>query len=255
MGISTTWRAFTFLCACFFQLDCRQANIDPNYLQWENRTVDAERERPVVLNDVASLTLEIFLAVGDHDTVARSEDSGVTWEIANSGIGGRVHLTWHGVSFANSSLGWLVGSHGTILRTVDGGAVWTPQQSGVPDDVTLLGVHALDEEVVCAVGERGTVRCTEDAGATWNDRRGGYYPQASLLPITSPQADYFEQDLHSVHLQSRSSGFAVGSGGLLLYTRNLVGGNWTPAVHALDDVEYLYAGPVRAGRGTHTLRK
>jgi len=110
---------------------------------------------------------DLVIAVGDWGAIYRSQDSGDTWEKAES----NTKSLLYGVSMASTEKGWAVGQLGLVLRTEDGGRTWTHQPNvKEAQGVHLFSVQALDESRAWAVGEWGTRIYTEDAGKTWQDR-------------------------------------------------------------------------------------
>jgi photosystem II stability/assembly factor-like uncharacterized protein len=106
-----------------------------------------------------------IVAVGEHGTIALSDDSGKTWRQALS-VPTSAALT--DVHFVDASNGWAVGHWGTILRTVDGGVRWTLQRSDTKVDQPLFSVHFLNPKEGFAVGLWSLILATHDGGASWS---------------------------------------------------------------------------------------
>jgi photosystem II stability/assembly factor-like uncharacterized protein len=111
-----------------------------------------------------------------------------------------------GVSFADSSTGWVCGRWGKILHTQNQGCSWVRQHSGV--EVALTSIFFVDTLHGWAVGDQGTIITTVDGGQTW-------YQQDSPVP-------YY---LMKVFFISATEGWAVGEKTAILHTVD-GGKNW-----------------------------
>ncbi len=132
---------------------------------------------PAMLSSKAHSTLllgmahagQVWLAVGAHGVILRSEDEGRQWQQVHTPTS--VLLT--AVTLADELHGWAVGHEGVILATVDGGRTWVIQHAAEGDDPhkgnPLLAIHAMNNQVAEAVGAYGFVLRTEDGGKTWNN--------------------------------------------------------------------------------------
>lgn len=69
-----------------------------------------------------------LVAVGEHGTVALSDDNGAQWRNAAAVP---VDATLTAVRFANARTGWAVGHLGVVLRTDDAGEHWSKQLDGI----------------------------------------------------------------------------------------------------------------------------
>jgi photosystem II stability/assembly factor-like uncharacterized protein len=131
-------------------------------------TIAAEgRNRLHALNFATPL---IGYAVGEGDTLLRSEDGGATWSPMPLRLPpGVASLNLTGISCADAALCLITtqGAHaldgGPVLRTTDGGATATP--------VNLRGLAAsfVDSGGAVAVGGRGTTAISVDGGAQFAD--------------------------------------------------------------------------------------
>ncbi|KAK3286395.1 hypothetical protein CYMTET_6046, partial [Cymbomonas tetramitiformis] len=138
------------------------------------------------LHDVTLLSDNIAYAVGEGDTIARTNDAGRSWFVTDSGLNNLpdcdlsdpscvkdpawdnyVAYSWHAVQFLGFPTGWIAGSHGTLLKTDDGGNSWAAQDLGLPQTVVLRAVAIVGELSVYAAGSEGTIVHTADGGATW----------------------------------------------------------------------------------------
>ena len=101
---------------------------------------------------------ELVFAAGDHGTLLRSRDGGVTWSDVDAGTDRGLAVWGHGdVVIA-------VGPGGTIRRSTDAGERW----SAIPLDTAFnpMAVSGADSLVV-AVGLRGLVLRSTDLGKSW----------------------------------------------------------------------------------------
>lgn len=92
-------------------------------------------------------------------SMARSNDSGRTWQLAGPAPSS---ASYTGMSFVDDLHGWLVGTNGTVLRTIDGGDTWAAQPVG--SDITPLGVVAVDSMTAWIITNNGQVLATATAG-------------------------------------------------------------------------------------------
>jgi photosystem II stability/assembly factor-like uncharacterized protein len=121
----------------------------------------------VVLRNLAAFGPDRCWAVGyrEHPQsgyVAHTTDGGRDWS-AQEGVTGERLL---GVSFADSSRGWVVGPEGTVLATSDGGSTWTPQDAG--GDYDLEQVSFSDREHGWALIGKVALLATVDGGQSWS---------------------------------------------------------------------------------------
>ena len=124
------------------------------------------------------------------------------WTVRNSGT----TQILNGVSFTNSTTGFVVGYGGTILRTQNGGINWVSQSSGVLG--TLVNVDCRNENVATVVGVNGLILKTTDAGSSWVQQPSGTI-----------------NELRSIEYINDSIGVIVGFGNTILRTTNS-GNNW-----------------------------
>lgn len=144
---------------------------------------------------------------GSEGLIARTSDSGETWDKQLSGTSN----TLKSIYFVNSSTGWTVGEGGKILFTSDGGSAWTDQVSTTPN--TLNSVYFIDQNTGWAAGANGTILFTNNGGINWSSQNSG-----STLEI------------FDIKFVNSSVGYAVGGDGfsveLILKTTD-GGNNWT----------------------------
>jgi photosystem II stability/assembly factor-like uncharacterized protein len=100
-----------------------------------------------------------------------------------------------------------VWSYGVIAKTIDGGQRWGELQTFPTIDTQFNAINMAGSRIGCVVGS-GVILNTAD-GTTWTQRWSG------------------SAALYDVKMVSDTEGWAVGSGGTILYTAD--GGNtWTP---------------------------
>lgn len=102
-----------------------------------------------------------FVTVGEHGTILRSRDGGLSWTLQAAS---QFSEGLRGVHFLDATTGMVVGSNGFVARTDDGGDTWTR----VADASTygLYDVFMLDQDTAVVAGI-GTIARTTDGGATW----------------------------------------------------------------------------------------
>jgi len=105
-----------------------------------------------------------------------------------------------GVSFGDSSTGYVVGGSSTILKTTDAGVSWVPQTNpgGNFNDVSFLNAN-----VGLTVGDGGTILWTTNGGSTWTNQNSGT-----------------TTGLTSAAILDANTAVVVGSGGTILRTTN-----------------------------------
>jgi photosystem II stability/assembly factor-like uncharacterized protein len=203
---------------------------------------------------------EAWIAVGDHGTIARTLDQGLTWSFVPNPFAqhiqavchvGKGHwqavgregliiasdddgLTWSqrrtdsradlfGVAFATAEIGAAVGSAGTVLWSEDGGLSWTPQESGVKSD--LRAIAFLSAEKAIAVGKGGVILKTGDSGRSWARKKAG-------------------MDLYAVQFADGNNGYAAGGSVGYIKNRRLIvrttdgGETWQPELKEWGPVIY-----------------
>jgi photosystem II stability/assembly factor-like uncharacterized protein len=115
----------------------------------------------VEVADFFFTTSSIGFAVGEPNTLLRTDDGGSSWRVwpidAPHGL--------NAIHFSSQEIGWVAGDGGTILRTTDGGLAWQPQPAGTEAD--LFVIKFLDDETGWAGGSNGTLLRTADGGTSW----------------------------------------------------------------------------------------
>jgi photosystem II stability/assembly factor-like uncharacterized protein len=164
--------------------------------------------------------------------IVKSDDAGLTWH----------DMTIRSISFADSSNGWAVGPGGALIHTSDGGSTWAFQASGTASDLNAIQAVSADE--AWAAGAGGTVLHTTDAGATWS----GDFSANAVFTLDSAhvwvaggqgtilfysgtswvvQSSGTMNKINAIQFLDMSYGWAVGDGGLNLFTTN-GGTSWSP---------------------------
>ncbi len=153
---------------------------------------------------------DIGFAVGAGGTIVRSDDGGLTWTLAQTGLPGSLY----GLHFGDASHDVAVGigpegTGGLVMGTADGGASWHAQAT--PLIPPLEAVHFANANSGAAVGWGAAVLWTDDGGQTW--ARRDFEHSAPL-------------DLESVALLGPVTAVAVGTGGTIIRTTDS-GAHWT----------------------------
>jgi photosystem II stability/assembly factor-like uncharacterized protein len=190
----------------------------------------------------------IFKPVEKEESVSyllKTADGGRTWSRVEVTRGADVDLKLAGLRFADGEHGWVFGEMGALFVTADGGATWVRQR--VPTRHVLLSASFLDAQLGWLSGGGLTVLKTTDGGATW--RAGTVFLPASGAEgqqpepkVNAPGADprrqeaarRFSRRLNAVWFADHESGWAVGSGGVIISTAD-GGRTWRPQVSGVGD--------------------
>ncbi|MFH1347971.1 MAG: YCF48-related protein [Candidatus Margulisiibacteriota bacterium] len=129
------------------------------------------------------------------DPLSKTTDGGTTWPAKATGL--NPYMTYYGIFFTSSRVGWVVGQSGVIYKTTDGGDNWSGQTSGTVN--TLNDVFFVDSSKGWAVGDSGTILKTINGGTTWTSETSGT-----------------ANNLNAVHFPTASKGWAVGDSGVIL---------------------------------------
>ncbi len=112
--------------------------------------------------------------------VSKSTDGGVTWQLANSGLGSIpintivVDPKVPGTLYAGSSQRNSAGTIGGVFKSTDGGASWTRSVSGLTNlSVQALAIDPITTTNLYAGTLGGGVFKSTDGGATWNAMNSG----------------------------------------------------------------------------------
>ncbi len=153
-----------------------------------------------------------LVAVGSRGLVIVSDDQGKTW------VQGQVPVQSDllAVQFPTANDGWAVGHDGVVLHTADGAKTWTKQ---------------LDGRIA---GEAFTAYYTKMGadGAAELTTMGVNYKAGPALPLLD------------VWFDDSNTGYAVGSYGMLIATRD-GGKSWEPWLHRIDNKERLNLNGIR----------
>lgn len=104
-------------------------------------------------------------AVGHDETILRTEDGGVTWQLVHSAPEAERPLL--DVWFADSKHGFAVGAYGAFLATADGGTVWEERHLS-DDDFHLNAIGAAADGTLYIAAEAGHLYRSEDHGESWH---------------------------------------------------------------------------------------
>lgn len=153
-----------------------------------------------------------------------------------------------------------VGSRGLVIFSDDEGQTWV--QAEVPVQSDLVAVHFPSAKKGWAVGHDGVVLHTRDAGRSWEkqlDGRTAYKLFTDYFNDRQARGAQHQDELQSVEsnfgrgpflpyldvwFQDELSGYAVGSFGLLIATRD-GGKTWEPWFDRIDNGELLNLNGVR----------
>jgi len=158
-----------------------------------------------------------------------------------------------------------VGVRGRIMTSDDGGQSW--RQAKVPVSTELVAIQFVGPKEGWAVGHGGVVLHTADAGETWEKQLDGRQTKELLLKRFKPKADAGdeaaarmvevielnyaegpEQALLGVWFDDANNGFACGSFGTLLATRD-GGKTWESWMERIDMREPVHLNAIRGVGG------
>ena len=188
---------------------------------------------------VAFFTPTRVVAVGKGDTIATSDDAGLTWRALGSrlarptenlratrdgvavtwGAAGALStsvdggVTWrnggvattvaiNGASFASGDVGYAVDTAGTVFKSINGGASWAILN--VDDPFTPVDVIAVTPDRVVLLGLDGSLRRSGDGGRTFSD---------ITLPKGVRTVRSIDRAGGALFFQAASGIFASGNGG------------------------------------------
>ena len=165
--------------------------------------------------DVVALDEKQTLVFGYAGKILRTEDSGYTWSLVNSGT----DKALYSASFPDATNGWAVGQDGLILHTSDGGKTWARQATDVP--IYLFAVDFVDAKNGWAVGDKATTVHTTDGGATWVTGKIASDEELSADEALLAQ----EPVLYGVRFVDEKTGWIVGEFGNIYHTTD-GGASW-----------------------------
>ena len=139
--------------------------------------------------------------------------------IESTGIWTELHpriprVTYFGVHFVNTDIGWSVGNLGAVIKTTNGGDDWTISETNTT--TLLLKVHSFDGQIVIAAGYNGIILRSSDGGETFEQIPSGT-----------------TNDLWGLQMLNDTLGFACGLNQTLLKTTD-AGLTWQPVSAGLN---------------------
>lgn len=155
------------------------------------------------LNSVTSLGNDVWFA-GQSGNTYKTQKTISPFNTYNVGS----LVTLNGISFINSSTGFVCGDAGNVYKTVNGGINWSVSNSGIPS-VKLNSISFRNSTNGTVVGSNGAIYVSSDGGASWSIQASG--TTRNLLKVK-----YFNDSLA-----------AVGEFGTLLLNK---GSGWTPVI-------------------------
>jgi photosystem II stability/assembly factor-like uncharacterized protein len=199
------------------------------------------------LADSDTYDTTLTYGVGEHGTIIRSNDQGMTWEV----LGSETKNELNGIDFINLNVNTLVavGNSGLIIRSSDGGESWNPVSSGVTKN--LNSIYSLSSFANFIAGDDGTLLRSSDGGLTWENRSladtvndlnkigtMGTWFFGTILGMVADSGKLYQstdnlwwnpietgttEDLYEIKFKNASSGYVAGDNGTIRYTIN--GGN------------------------------
>lgn len=153
------------------------------------------------------------------------------------------------------------GLRGVILISDDGGKAW--RQARVPVQSDLLSLSFPTAQEGWAVGHDGVILHSGDGGATWQKQFDGNQAQAALPAYYKTRIDSGDKQLQgaldevalnmkngptlpflSVYFEDASTGYAVGSFGMIVETED-GGKTWRPWLDHVENPNYLNLNDIR----------
>jgi len=118
---------------------------------------------------VSAVSPSTAWVVGGYGVVLKTKNGGATWEQQAVDITPKIFF--QDVFALDKNNVWATGGENKahILHTSNGGKTWSKQGEGdIPPDVySLLGVHAVNKDVIWAVGVNGIVLKSFNGGQSW----------------------------------------------------------------------------------------
>ncbi len=138
-------------------------------LTWEQRPSPID----VTLTSLVCVGSNIGFAVGHEETLLRSADGGLTWQLVRTDAAGVPLLR---IRFLDEKTGFAVGGRGVILRTTDGGASWARSVVSTDDgfDPHLFDIALLADRRLLLAGEAGRLFRSSDGGGSWLELQSPY---------------------------------------------------------------------------------
>lgn len=126
----------------------------------------------VDLKAVSAVSPSIAWVVGTNGVILKTKNAGRSWEQQAGDMEPKIEF--QDVYAFDKKHAWAVGAYpktqkAYILHTKNGGKTWAKQdKSVIPEDVgVLIGVHAVNQDIVWTVGRNGFVMISFDGGQTW----------------------------------------------------------------------------------------
>lgn len=202
------------------------------------------------LRTVVAILIPIFAAIAAPTSGAEFRDP---LEIPAARVGNLTTRPMIGIAKAGTRL-VAVGARGLIIFSENEGQTWT--QASVPVQSDLVAVSFPNGSDGWAVGHDGVVLHTSDGGSTWDkqlDGRQAYRLFTQYFSDKKAQGGQYDKELQAVEsnfgrgpflpyldvwFKDKLNGYAVGSFGLLIATRD-GGKTWEPWFDRIDNAEML----------------
>lgn len=206
--------------------------------------------------------------VGDRGLLMRTLDNGVSWSELPKPTNENLNSV-----FNISDTYWVAGNNGVVLKSVDGGQNWFSKN--IPDTTDLNSVFFINENIGWTAGKLGLIYKTTDGGESWkrissifknelfdvyfiNDTTGWFVGANKTILKTNCGGDCLEidtvavqsyqispapqkTDYYSVKFANDTTGWIVGSGGVILKTNN-AGKKWfltkSPMLNSLFALDF-----------------
>lgn len=199
---------------------------------------------------VVAIFIPIFAAIATPTSGAEFRD---TLEIPAARVGKLTARPMIGIAKAGPRL-VAVGSRGLIIFSDDAGRTWA--QARVPVQSDLVAVNFPSSSDGWAVGHDGVVLHTSDSGATWEKQLDGKQAHRLFKQYFSDKkalGGQYDKELQTVEsnfgrgpflpyldvwFKDKLNGYAVGSFGLLIATRD-GGKTWEPWFDRIDNPDLL----------------
>jgi photosystem II stability/assembly factor-like uncharacterized protein len=154
------------------------------------------------LRDAYFFDTYLGITVGDHGTVLKTADGGMTW--------GYVEVPFkddfYGITFIDTKQGFICGIGADILRTSDGGNSWEAVNTCTLNtlrDIQIYKSSFSQTSLGVAVGDNGFILVSHDRGYSWNTVNNNS-----------------TATLYSVYILDTLNAIAVGENGTILCTSN-----------------------------------
>ncbi|MBP7496502.1 MAG: hypothetical protein KA792_02415, partial [Bacteroidales bacterium] len=157
---------------------------------------------------------ETGYAVGRDGYLLKTTDSGLNWDMLNSGTSKSLSE----IFFINENTGYAVGSSGTIVKTSNAALEWINLNTGITNE--LYSIWFTDINTGIAVGAGSTVLKTTNAGKSWTKIYTG-----------------IEKNFYSVCFTDSNTGYITGDDGTILKTTN-GGEEWFPLSSNTTNILY-----------------